>query len=160
MNISVDTNFNIINLAARAGLVIFLIRKYLVHRIRQSLVYEQQEISLLQQQQAHLREACGDLERNMKQQEQEYDRLQAKFVIWQQHVAKALEQERDYCVGQESKMQAHMEKKQQYIKHRFIIEHEFSGLLHESEKKLQLKFNQDKALGKAYITKVLRALYE
>lgn len=132
----------------------------MVHRIAQSIINEKESINVLEQQHVLLKESCGAVERSMKTQEQLYHELQAKFVLWENSVAVMLEQEQQKCVVQQKKMQLQIEKKQQYVQRRYVIEKELPGLLVETEQALRQKFEQDQNLGKSYITKVLRALYE
>jgi len=156
----VDFIFNILNLLVRVGLVIFLIRKYVVHRIRQSITHEKEVVNILDEQYGNLKDSCNAVESNLKTQEQLYHELQAKFALWDRAVAVELEQQKQKCVLQEKKMQAQIEKKQQYVQHRYIMEKELPGLLHDVRQTVRQEFQQDQTLGKSYITKVLRALHE
>jgi len=160
MNISIDLIFNCLNVVVRVGLVVFLIKKYIARHILQALVYEKQDKAALVDQASKLKDACNHLELNMKKQEQLYDELQVKFMLWQKRVADVVEHEKFKNMAQQEKMQKQLEKKQEYVHRRFLIEKELPGLLLESTQKLQEKFSKDKSLGKAYTTKVLRALYE
>ncbi len=160
MNISIDLIFNCLNVIVRVGLVVFLIQKYIVRHVLQALQYEKQDKAVLVDQASKLKEACNHLELNMKKQEQLYDDLQVKFLLWQKRVADVAEHEKFKNMAQQEKMQKQLEKKQEYVHRRFLIEKELPGLLQESVQKLQEQFSKDKSLGKAYTTKVLRALYE
>lgn len=156
----VDTIFNILNLLVRVGLVIFLIRKYVMHRIAQSIVNEKEALNMLEQQHGQIKESSSAVERNIKHQEQLYDDLRAKFVVWQESVSRTLRQDQQKCLVQQKKMQLQIEKKQQYVQRRHIIEQELPELLAQTVFTLRQEFEQDKTLGKTYITKVLRALHE
>jgi len=160
MNISIDLIFNCLNIVVRVGLVVFIIQKYVVKYISQALTYEQQDLAMLVQQEVTLKKACTDLEISMKKQQQLYDDLQLKFMLWQKQVNAVLEQEKAIHMVQQEKMQQQLEKKQKYVHRRFLIEKELPGLLQDTAQNLQAKFSKDKSLGKAYTTKVLRALYE
>lgn len=160
MNISIDLIFNCLNIMVRIGLVIFLVQKYVVKYINSNLLYQQQDLAMLVQQQAKLKEACVDLENGMKNQQALYDDLQLKFLLWQKQVDADVEREKSIRAVYQEKMRQQFEKKQAYVHRRFLIETELPGLLQETTKQLQEKFGKDKNLSKAYTHKVLRALYK
>lgn len=156
----IDLIFNGLNLLLRFGLAVFLVRKYMVRRIAQSIVNEKEAIHLLDDQYTQIKDSCGALENNMKSQELLYVELQDKFAVWQRMVTARQQQELQKCAIQQKKLQEQAEKKQQYVQHRYVIEKELPGLVYETQRNLCQKFKQDQNLGKSYITKVLRALHE
>lgn len=132
----------------------------MINRIAQSIVNEKESKNILKEQHALLKESCGIVERSMKNQEQLYHDLQAKFIMWENLMAATLKYEQQKCEVQQKKMQLQIEKKQQYLQRRHVIEKELPSLLMETKQALYQKFQQDQNLGKSYITKVLRALHE
>lgn len=156
----IDIIFNGLNLLLRIGLVVFLVRKYMVHRILQSIRNEKEAINVLDEKYGEIKDSCNAIETSLKIQEQLYHDLQLKFGLWEQAVIVQKQQEEQKCAVQLKKIQEQIEKKHQYVQRRYIIEKELPGMLLETQQTLRQKFKQDQNLGKTYITKVLRALHE
>ena len=88
MNFTVDGIFKILNFLARIGVVIFVIRRYFVSQIQTSIKLEKNDLELLQQKHAQLRESVAHVEQQMKKDEQIFAALRSKFEIWNQEIEK------------------------------------------------------------------------
>ena len=158
MIIAVDTFFNMINLAARVGIFIYLVKKYVIKSVTQSMIHEKQDLQYLQQQHAQVQESCKNIESQMKHDQKIFSVLQSKFKSWnqQQDLKKAEEVEKS--LKQQKNIEIANLKKIKYLQRQKCIEIEVPDLLDQVEKKLQNHFYGDINLSKKYQTKVLDAL--
>jgi hypothetical protein len=151
----IDTIFNCINFAARVGIVIYLIKKYVTPKITSSIIYEKESIKILERQHDELRSQSNEVDKHIKDQEQLYFDLQSKFELWQ---ASLVQEQQEYdrtCKDYEQKLAYQFEKKQQYAHRKMLIEQEFPVLFEKIEKDLQEKIKKDPQLGKKYIKDLL-----
>ncbi len=151
----IDTIFNCINFAARVGVVIYVIKKYIAPKISSSIVYEQESLKILERQHDELKSQSNEVDKQLKDQEQLYFDLQSKFELWQASLAKEQEEYDRISKDYEQKLAYQFEKKQQYVHRKTLIEQEFPILLKKVEKDLQEKIKKNPELGKKYMTNIL-----
>lgn len=152
--------FDGINLAIVIALVGYIIKKYVIGHIQQALLAQKQHKALLEQQEQNWLLQYRSMSEAVQQQEDDYGKLHAKFVAWQQSVQTQIDQDREEYGQQLQKMQDLLKRKQQYLEHRYLIERELPEILEQSEHQLKMKFKNDKNLGKAYLSKIVQALDE
>lgn len=158
MHISVDELFNILNLAARVGLVVYLMRRYGVGKIQLAIVHEKTDLEMMQQQHTKLRESSAQVAEQIKQDEQSFVQLQSKFETWNQQVAKTEQQQQFEHQQRQQRIESLLEKKMEYLQRRQLIEVEVAQLLQQAEKRLQQQFANSADLGKKYRTKLMEKM--
>lgn len=151
----IDTIFNCINFAARVGIVIYLIKKYIAPKVTSSITYEKESLKILEQQHDELKNQSNEVDKQIKNQEQLYFDLQTKFELWQACLVKEQQEYDRACKDYEQKVAYQFEKKQQYAYRRMLIKEEFPILFEKVEKDLQEKIKKDPQLGKKYIQELL-----
>ncbi|MFA5998605.1 MAG: hypothetical protein WC747_01130 [Candidatus Babeliales bacterium] len=160
MIFSVDEIFKFLNLLLRIGLVIYLVKRYAVGSIMKYIGQEKTAIDLLQQQRIQLRQECEQVEQTMKDEEKIFQAMQEKFAAWDKSVNAAAFQEQAMCKERQKKMNLLANRKLESIKRRHLMQEEIPALIEQATKDLQQAFQEDKARGQKYITKVLDALGE
>jgi hypothetical protein len=155
INSLIDTIFNYINFAVRVGIVIYIIKKYVAPKIASSIIYEKESLKILERQHDELKSQSGEVDKQLKDQEQLYFDLQSKFEFWQ---ASLLQEQEEYdrtCKDYEQKLAYQFEKKQQYAYRKMLIQEDFPILFKKVEIELQEKFKKDPQLGKKYMNDLL-----
>lgn len=158
MNITVDAIFNWLNFIARIGIVIFLIRRYVVARVQKSILLERQDLQQLEKQHEQYGQACSVIEKNMKDQERVFEDLQKKFQIWQQQIALQHAMYQQHCAEHQHKLKQQCEKKQYLVQRRKILEAELPIFLSQCRVNLQEKFKKDTDRAVAYSDKIIEQI--
>ncbi|MBP9764759.1 hypothetical protein KBD08_00295 [Candidatus Babeliales bacterium] len=156
--ISIDTVFNVVNLAVRIVIALFLVRKYVVHKIQASLRQEHIDHVALDQRYQDIEKSCESVQHTILQQEQLYAELQEKFKAWQTAVAVQEQKDNVYLRQQEQVIHMKQEQKRQYMLHKIIVQKEFPDVLRETTNQLQQDFKTDKQRGKAYLRTLMQSL--
>ncbi|MBI2344613.1 hypothetical protein HYV10_00885 [Candidatus Dependentiae bacterium] len=151
----IDTIFNCMNLAARIGVVVYLIKKYIVPKISSSIIYQKESLKILEQQHRELKGQVTDIEKQIKDQEQLYFDLQAKFVLWQVALEKEQQEYDRACKEYEQKLAYQLERKQQHTERRALIKNELPAILKKVKKDLQDLTKKDPRIGKRYMQNLL-----
>jgi hypothetical protein len=158
MIISVDNFFNILNLLARIGIVIYLIKRFVIGSVAKSIVLEKQDLQFLKQQEEQFLQECKTIEARIAQDQKAFAVLQEKFNIWNKQEDHVALQEKALCAQRQKNIEITTLKKIKYLQHRKCVEIEVPHILQNVHTTLQKKFAQDQSLGKKYQTKVLQAL--
>lgn len=158
MIISVDNVFNVLNLMARIGIVIYLLKRFVIGTVAKSIVIEKENLQYLKQQEQQLLQECKTIEEQIAQDQKAFIVLQEKFKIWNQQEDRIALQEKAVCAQRQKNIETTTLKKIKYLQHRKCIEIEAPNILQKVHTALQQKFAQDQNLGKKYQTKVLQAL--
>ena len=160
MNFSVDELFKVLNLLMRIGLVVYIIKRYVIGQIVLYITQEKNEIDLLQQQRARLKQESESIEKTMKTDEIAFQVMQEKFVLWDNTVKATHAQEQMLCQERQKTMNILTRRKLESLQRRHLIQTEISGIISQTARDLEQTFQSDTALGQKYITKVLDALAE
>jgi hypothetical protein len=154
----VDTIFNFINFAARIGLVIYIIRKYVVRLVSNAITYEQESFKLLESKYQDIKIHSHQIEKNIEEQEQLYFDLQKKFVIWKSSIEQQQAQYEKKCSEREKIARLLFEKKQENIQRKFLLQQELPNVLAQVQNDIQVQINKDQQLGKNYIQNIMTHL--
>lgn len=160
MQTMVDTIFNCINLAARIGIVVYLIRKYMVRFVANSISYELESAKLLDNKCKNIKEHSKKVEKKIQDQEKLYLDLQKKFATWKQSID---QQELDFqsdCLRREKIAKMLFEQKQKNIERKIILQHELPVLLGQLQDDIQAQVKQDQELNKKYIQNIMLNISE
>ena len=103
--------FNCINFSARIGIVIYLLQKYIVPKIKGSIIYEKESLRILEQQYDEFKNQYDGIDKQIKSQEQLYFDLQNKFEIWQAALVQEQQKYDHMCKHYEQKLAYQFEKK-------------------------------------------------
>ena len=158
MQTTVDTIFNFINVAARIGIVIYLIRKYAIRFVSNSIAYEQESINLLEYKYRDIKEHSQKIEKNIQEQEQLYLDLQKKFMLWKQTIEEEQLEFAKVCLEHEKTAQVLFEKKQKNLERKFILQQELPIVLVQLQNDIQKQIKQEPQLGKNYIQNIMTSL--
>ena len=151
----IDTIFNGINFAARVGVVIYLIKKYIAPKVRSSIIYEQESLKIVERQYGDFKDQSNEIDKQIKNQEELYFDLQNKFELWQASLVQEQKKYDSFCKDYEQKLAYQFEKKQQHAHRKTLIQQEFPVLFKKIEQELQQKIEKDPELGKKYIKNLL-----
>jgi len=160
MHSMIDSIFNFINFAVRIGLVIYIIKKYVVRSVSNAIVYEQESIKLLESKYQDIKTHSQQIEKNIQDQEQLYFDLQKKFAIWKSTIEQEQVEFEKKCVEREEIAQALFEKKRRNIQRKFILKHELPLLLDQVKNDIKVDIKKDQQLGKKYIQNIMTHLSE
>lgn len=158
MNFSVDFVFNFLNLAVRIGLVVFVIKRYVIANIAQSIFQEKEDLFYLKKQHKELEQSCDIILSQIQHDEKAFAALRLKFERWHQQVDSQETQEKIVCTQRQQKIEQAIVQKMKYVHHRKLIETQVPNVLANVTQTLQKKFQEDKNLGKKYQTQLLDAL--
>lgn len=151
----IDTVFNCINLAARIGIVMYILKKYVVPKITSSIIYEKESLKILERQHDEFKDQSREVDKQLKDQEELYFDLQSKFELWQASLVQEQQEYDRICKNHEQKLAYQFEKKQQYAHRKMLIQEDFPNLLQKVEKDLQEKIKKNPQLGKKYMKDLL-----
>jgi hypothetical protein len=160
MNITVDFVFSWINLLVRIGVVVYVVKKYLINRIVAGIRQEQHELKYLKEQHVALQGICKKIEQQIQEDELAYESMQKKFAIWNEVVKNQADRELLICQTRQEQIKKHAILKSAFTKRRNFMQTQVPVLLQETMQLLQNQFKKDAASGKTYQTKVLKALEE
>ena len=160
MTFSVDEIFKVLNLLMRIGLVVYVIKRYVINEIKLHITQEKKEIDLLQQQRTKLRQECENIEKTMKAEQTTFQTMQEKFTAWDSIVKAAALQEQAMCQERQKMMNLLSVRKLESVQRLHVIQTEIPAIISQTAHDLQQTFQGDTALGQKYITKVLDALAE
>ncbi|MCX5923717.1 MAG: hypothetical protein NTU89_04125 [Candidatus Dependentiae bacterium] len=158
MIFSVDEIFNLLNFAFRIGLVIYVIRYYVVGKIVQQIGQEKFEINSLRQQYTMWREKSADVVKRMKEEEQDFLTMQEKFIVWDRQITLAASKRKADCATRQSKINDSAHFKLQSFGRRNLMKAELPKIIMDTTQDLQKKFKEDSSLGHEYISKILDGL--
>ncbi|MBP6892401.1 hypothetical protein KBB68_02360 [Candidatus Babeliales bacterium] len=158
MIISVDNFFNVLNLIAHIGIVIFLLKRFVIGNLAKLIVLEKQDLVYFKKQEQEYLQKCKMIEEQIAQNQKTFETLQQKFKIWNQQADQFTLQEKAVCLQRQKNIEMSTLKKIKYLQHRKFIDIEVPHILQNVHKALQQKFEQDQSFGKKYQTKVLQAL--
>lgn len=151
----VDFIFNFINFAARIGLVVYVVRKYLVRSISNAISYQQESIKLLEDKYQDIKLQSQQIEKNIHSQEQLYFDLQKKFSIWKNVIDQEQVQFEKTCLEREATTRALFERKRKNIEQKSLLKQELPIVLAQLQKDIQLQIAKDQQLGKDYMQNIL-----
>jgi hypothetical protein len=158
MHTMVDAIFNVINFVARIGIVIYIVRKYVVRLVRNSITYEQESIKLLEEKYQDIKNTSHQIEKNIQEQEQLYFDLQKKFGMWKSSIDQEQIEFEKACINYEKTAQILFEKKQKNIQRKFVFQQELPVLLVQLEDDIKKEIKQNPQLGKNYIQNIMANL--
>jgi hypothetical protein len=158
MIFSVNEIFNVLNFGLRIGLVIYVIRRYVVGSIVQQIGQEKFEITSLRQQYTMWREKSADVVKKMKEEEQDFLMMQEKFTIWDRQITLAVSKRKADCLQRQSKIHKSANLKLQSFKRRKLMQAELPEIIMQTTKDLQKKFQDNSSLGHEYMSKIVDGL--
>ena len=155
MKISIDQFFKVLNLTVSIGLAIYLIKRYVLVRIKNMIFQEKQTISDLKNQHVQLKESCQKISEQIERDEKDFAELSKKFEIWHEKIKEQEMQEQNLCMQRQQKIENSMLQKMNYLQRQKFMASQVPALLSDALQALQKKFDADKSLGKKYQTKLL-----
>lgn len=158
--ILIDEIFNVLNLIARIVIAVFIVRRFVVGKVKTEIEIEKQHIQLLEQQHVQIKNSCSQIAQTMKNEEKKFEELQRKFDIWNQEVARQAQHHSIMCQEREKLIERAHDLKQQYLLKKQLNRLEIPEILEQTKKTLSDKFQNDKELGKKYRTNVIELLQE
>lgn len=158
MTISISELFNVLNLLARIGLVVYLVRRYGISKIQAAMIHEKTDLQLKQQQHAQLQQACVTVNQQIAQDQQLFETMKSKFATWNQQVEKNAQQQQQEHAKRQQHIQQLLEKKIEYVQRRHVIEVEVAQLLAQVQNSLEQQFSNSADLGKKYQKKLLEMM--
>lgn len=158
MIFSVDEIFNVLNFVLRIGLIVYVVRRYVVGKIVQQIGQEKFEITSLRQQYTMWREKFAEVVQKMKEEEQDFLTMQEKFIIWDRQVTLVTSQRKVSCTQRQGKIEHSTSLKLQSFGRRKLMKAELPKIITHTTQDLQKKFKEDSALGHEYISKILDGL--
>ncbi len=156
----IDSVFNFINFAVRIGLVIFIIRKYVVRSVSSAILYEKESMKLLESKYQDIKAHSQQIEKNIQDQEQIYFELQKKFMAWKNLIDQEQIQFEKKCLEREKIAHALFEKKRKNIQRKFILKQELPIVLEQLQNDIRSEIHKDQQLGKRYIQNIMTHLSE
>ncbi len=158
MTFTIDGIFKVLNLVMRVGLIVYVVKRYVVSQVIQKIGQEKFEITSLRQQYTMWREKSADISKKMEEEQQVFFAMQEKFAVWQQRIALRFSQKKAACQLRQKKIDDCIARKHQSIGRRQLVQRQLPEIIEQATQDLQKKFKEDKALGQKYISKVLDGL--
>lgn len=150
--------FNGINLIARIGVVIYIVRKYVVRAVSDAIFYQQESIKILENKYQDIKAKSHEIEKNIHDQEQLYFDLQKKFITWQNCINSEQEKFEKDCFEREKIAKLLFEKKQKNLERKTIFQKELPAVLDQVQHDIQIELQKDQKLGKDYIQNIMTHL--
>ncbi len=157
--ITVDHVFNLINLLVRLGLIIYIVKKYIIGSITTSIYLEKQDLINLQNRQNLLVDKQRKVLLQIKQDQQIFDTLHAKFQIWDEKVQKKLIKDQQTCQARQDAIFKAGSARAEYLQKQTLIQHQVPELLNQVTQHLQDQFAKDPLLSKKFNQKLLQTLH-
>lgn len=158
--ILIDEIFNVLNLIARIVIAVFIVRRFVVGKVKTEIEIEKQQVHLLEQQHVQIKSNCSQIAQKMKDEEKKFEELQRKFDTWNQEIARQTQHHMMMCQEREKNIERAHVLKQQYLQKKQLTRQEVPAILEQTTKILSKKFESDKDLGKKYRTNVIELLQE
>lgn len=151
----INTLFNVLNLMTRIGLIIFVIKKYVIPYLQRAMSLQQQDLEFLEKKHVGFKNDCKELEQNLFNQEIFYNDLHEKFGIWQNKIAQMDLISAQKCQELEKKAAEKYLLQQTFLEQQKIIQQQLPTILSESMTNLHEKFDNNQDLALQYRAKIL-----
>ncbi len=158
MKIEADFIFKALNFLLIAGIVVYVIRRFGISFIVDSMRTEKKERVLLQEHYETLVQEHQTIHDEIQEQDQTYKEMQKKFYVWEQVVKRKSDHQEQLLEKRKQIVGQKYSQKIQKLQQRRLIKKELPRVMQECVQDLEKTFKTDSAKRKLYISQLVSFL--